>query len=239
MDDERKPWDRLPGEPELWFRRFREYLAQELPRSLTGLYRSYCEKRGKNRRGKKPPQLIEVFPHSWGDARDEYHWLERAAAYDREQTEQQLREKEKLRRAHEEREAEGSLLMHQKAAEMIALPTIVREEEAIGENGVPQKITMMPGSPKHFTAAARLFAQSSINGRLALGMPTHVSFTQKEDLTKQKSNVLGVIIIEDNGRRDPLPPLEFTEAEVEEIRSEYQRQIGAVELPEKDPVPHD
>lgn len=205
-DDERKPWDRLPEEPELWYRRFREYLDQEPPRSLLRVYKAWAARKGKKRQGKKAPKEIDFFPSTWGEKRDEYHWRERAAAYDREQTDQLLREKEKKRRAHEELEAEGSLLMYKKAVEMIALPTVIQEEEAMDdETGQQKKIVLMPGNPKHFTAAARLFAQASVNGRLAHGMPTHISYSEKKDTGKpnEAPAFVGVLILPDNNREQP------------------------------------
>jgi len=97
-------WDEpLEGETEMWFARFRDFLAMPKPRGLLPLYKDDCEQviqqsavsgssAGRKKRMNKPPNSA---PGSWKDARKKFHWDARARAYDRykmRQQDEELRE---------------------------------------------------------------------------------------------------------------------------------------------------
>lgn len=71
--EERKPWERLEGEPSRWFQRFEMYRLQGNTRSIEAVYRSECEASG---RAVKRPS------HIWYKRADEWQWKTRAAAWD-------------------------------------------------------------------------------------------------------------------------------------------------------------
>jgi len=80
VDDETpKPWDRQPGEPNNWYRRFLSYRDMPhsnppLPRTLLGTanHEQVC----------KGSKKYNGTPQSWRDAFKKWNWRERAEGYD-------------------------------------------------------------------------------------------------------------------------------------------------------------
>ena len=204
FDDESKPWERMPKEPTHWFRRFKRFVEQEVPRSLLSVYRGEIAKGGVKRRGKKPLAEVINVPHTWRAARDRYFWLQRAEAYDRWQEQEEARKKVEARRRQEETELTLADLLYRKAMELLAFPTTIKEEQGTGEDGKPIKILMMPADPMTFRSAALLSREARTSARASLKMPLH--YRQREEAALLPSGAAKplVIILPPNFRDLPL-----------------------------------
>lgn len=83
------PWDRLEGEPILWFDRFDKYYRVQGPgRNLKAAYNLW-----RKDKGTKPGQVSA----SWKKALVDWNWQERAEAFDIECRNERLRAEEKER----------------------------------------------------------------------------------------------------------------------------------------------
>lgn len=71
-----KLWDRRPGEPNLWYDRFRSFMLMGPERSLLGLYKKHLVAKGKV--GRRPRKA----PTSWIRNEKKWKWRERAEAWD-------------------------------------------------------------------------------------------------------------------------------------------------------------
>lgn len=229
--DLQRDWERQSGEPAHWYARFYQYLHQEPPRSVMRVYRHYLEQQGEARRGKKAIQAVESLPHGWAAARDKYHWLDRADAYDRWQMAEQEKKREERRLLQEQHELEDAFELRGKAQELIAFPTTIQEEQAMGEDGQPQHITMMPADPTVFRVAERLYRGARESARISLKMPMRYISKDIDLHTDGLTTAFGVIVLPANDRDKPLPP--------EDWRGELARQQAVVELPDRDPLPDD
>ncbi len=86
-------WERLSGEPALWYERFRIYLELGPNRSLR---QAYLISRGdKAKEGKA--ELPLSAPNSWRRASYQYQWEARVNAYDYEQTSSKRQELVEIR----------------------------------------------------------------------------------------------------------------------------------------------
>jgi hypothetical protein len=88
MTDEKpqsEPWDRQPGEPNLWYARFERYRLVGPGRSLLGTLNAEGAEKGQRRRTK--------VPGAWNQALRRWHWRERAESWDEQ-------ERHKVRVAH-------------------------------------------------------------------------------------------------------------------------------------------
>jgi hypothetical protein len=100
------PWERQPGEPQDWHRRFCLYLHQGVHRTLRGAVQADYRESGKEF---KSPRL----PDSWVANADHWHWRQRAAAFDRHQRRQALRERrQEVAEAKQRHVAQANLLQH-------------------------------------------------------------------------------------------------------------------------------
>lgn len=98
---ERYPWEQQEGEPTVWFDRFTYYkLMGATKRTVQRAYREHLLKSGAAPQNKLPS-------HQWAEVAKEYHWKERAEAWD---AEQQLL----LAAAAEEEFSEGYALAHER-----------------------------------------------------------------------------------------------------------------------------
>jgi hypothetical protein len=70
MDDERKPWDQLPEEPDKAYAAFLVYCHLGPGRSIDKAYEIATKRTGKEASG------------TWRYYSDSFHWVERAAAFD-------------------------------------------------------------------------------------------------------------------------------------------------------------
>ena len=84
-----KPYDQLPGEPDRWYERFRQFCDLGPSRSLNRCYSQFLEDRG------DPASAAAHAPGSWKRKAAEFDWTERAAAWDadrRQRSRQRLEE---------------------------------------------------------------------------------------------------------------------------------------------------
>lgn len=93
MDSETKPWDRQPGERNLWYDRFTRYRLIGATRSLLGIYKLDLQERG--RKGKKEPTRAA---ESWRKASAEWNWKARAEAWDEIIRQERIAAEEEARR---------------------------------------------------------------------------------------------------------------------------------------------
>jgi len=94
-DLERKPWDREPGEPMVWFNRFEFYRLLGPDRSIQAAIRAY-----KTAQGKPPPRGISK---PWPERSRTWRWKERAEAWDAAEIERIRREFDDERRKDKQR----------------------------------------------------------------------------------------------------------------------------------------
>jgi hypothetical protein len=96
MDEERKPWEQLPDEPDLWYGRFRRFFLMAFGRSVSAVFKAEVSE------GSRANQSLEVYGY-WYEYAKKYNWQERAAAYDANWIEEQdkiiAQEKEKVLRS--------------------------------------------------------------------------------------------------------------------------------------------
>jgi hypothetical protein len=69
-----EPWERQPGESNLWFSRFQRYLLAGPSRSLLGTVNGERTEKGQEKQSK--------VPGSWNQAFTRWNWRERAEAWD-------------------------------------------------------------------------------------------------------------------------------------------------------------
>jgi hypothetical protein len=175
LEAECASWERLPGEPALWYERFRSYLFQGPPRSLVAVYRGMLEEKGANRRGKKPLHEVETIPGYWSIATRKFRWRERVTAFDAAEHARQEREWAAARRAERETEMQIAAELRKKAYELLALPIVV---ETIKRDRHGQDIAwLLVPEFRAFLVASHLFAQAMKHARNALEMPDHYNHT--------------------------------------------------------------
>jgi len=113
--DDRKPWERQPGEPALWFSRFDRYfrpLGEE--RTIEEAWRRWKHDNARHSKTARPHK-------SWYRIAREWHWWERAEAWDDEQR--------RLRWAAEERERQEMLRRHIQMAQSMQSIGLLRLRE--------------------------------------------------------------------------------------------------------------
>jgi hypothetical protein len=79
--EERKPWEQIEGESDLWYGRFRSYLLMDFKRSVSAVFQLETEES----RGK---QSTETHGY-WYEYAKKYEWEERARKYDEHWIEEQ------------------------------------------------------------------------------------------------------------------------------------------------------
>jgi hypothetical protein len=95
VSEERKAWDQLPNEPDLWYGRFTAFLRLGTKRSVNAVFK---------KENNKKQQKTTAFPGpTWYEAAKEWRWQERARAYDEHQRAEEDRiiaeEREKVLRS--------------------------------------------------------------------------------------------------------------------------------------------
>lgn len=85
-----QPWDRQPGEPELWYARFEAFRRAGSTRSVLGVYRAELEQSTRSGPGKagKGPTPNDA-PGAWKKNATTWRWRERAEVWDAHQREEQ------------------------------------------------------------------------------------------------------------------------------------------------------
>lgn len=93
-----REWDRQPGEPILWYERFEEFRLMGAKRSVFAVYVRYRRLKAGDPKLKVKPTI----PGAWTRARREWRWDERAAAWDKLESERRREEAEEERLRHRE-----------------------------------------------------------------------------------------------------------------------------------------
>lgn len=152
------PWERLPGEPMLWYARFERYRLAGRKRSLTGIYNAERAERD------KPP--LKAPPRVWVLRAREWGWQERAEAWDATQLEEQREEWRERREALRQREWEAAGRLLERVEQMLQFPVtrVTRNENS-------NVIIIEPAEWK-LRDVAHLLAAASHVGRLAAGSET-------------------------------------------------------------------
>lgn len=113
-----KPWDRQPQEPILWYRRFTRFRLMEPVRSVAAAYTLEHPTSSDDKERQK-------IPGAWYQKSHEWHWDERATAWDAHQTqevEQQIAaERAKVLKTH-------YALMHQRIRDLDEVATVLKQE---------------------------------------------------------------------------------------------------------------
>ena len=172
LSEGRAAWERQPHEPVSWFLRFCAYRAQRPPRSAVAVYRSERERKGTEGNGKKRLDLIDCIPASWAKAKQQYHWRERAEAFDiaeRERHDRELSAKREAERASELKIAEE---LRKKARALLELP-ILKEVVKYNKDGEVGETRLIPEFHA-FMAANALFVSAKAHARSALMMPDKI-----------------------------------------------------------------
>lgn len=150
MSDERKSWEQMEGEPDLWYGRFRVYLRLGTKRSVNVLYAKEA-KAAKN----SEKQRNLGAGGDWYSIEKEWNWKERARAYDEWQRSEEDRiieeEKDKVLRS-------GFALMHKRIRELDRqarkLIRMTNDEEKIW---IPEVRTVAMGENKSQTVEKLTF----------------------------------------------------------------------------------
>lgn len=80
-NEERKPWEQMEGESDLWYGRFRSYLLMGFKRSVNAAFTEESKKIQENLRANAGPD--------WYKAEKEWNWKERARLYDKYQRDEE------------------------------------------------------------------------------------------------------------------------------------------------------
>jgi hypothetical protein len=175
--NERQPWHRQPGEPSTWFNRFKAYLRQKSPRSVTALY---DEERAANDKAKGLPHTEQnTYPHAWHNALNTWQWRERAAQYDAWNQDRIERQWQDRRDQERELEWDVSREMYERARTMLKMPVA----RSVIEDG---KTIIEPASPAYHRAAATLIKEARDTARLAAGLVTSKSSLTLESLPDEE-----------------------------------------------------
>jgi hypothetical protein len=89
MSQPKQPWDRQPGEPNLWYDRFERFRLAGVSRSILSLYNA--------ERKQKDKPTASTQPHPWNTTAATWRWRERAEAWDEHLREQKRREDQEKR----------------------------------------------------------------------------------------------------------------------------------------------
>lgn len=108
MSEERKPWEQMEGESDLWYGRFRTYLLMGSRRSVNAVF----EAENKEKQGKTRTKISR----NWYDAANAWEWQARANAYDLEQ--QKIRRVEEEEQRKQDQEAIRTMLLNHIKAEV-------------------------------------------------------------------------------------------------------------------------
>lgn len=175
MSEAGQAWEQLPGENNLWFRRFEAFRRMGPRRAVLGVYNKEREQKGAGRR--------ESLPQAWSQAAHKWNWRARAEAWDVHQSEKAEAEWERRAKQHRDDEwaARGQLL--DKARQMLVFPLAKtsREEQVDGKTIVttilPTKWTMRD--------AVAMFELASKLGRLATQQETEMMAVDLRSAAKE------------------------------------------------------
>lgn len=142
------PWEKQPGEPTIWYKRFTTYRLMGMQRSL----RKVLE--GENRQSKN-------LPGNWLRTAEQWSWRERAEAWDLNELEaQRVEDEEKFRLELKEHRANAlamvrsGLEMSLNAAKLINARLGELAEKAEAGNLEDIEIALIPNLMRAFSAVA-------------------------------------------------------------------------------------
>lgn len=167
------PWQKQDGEPALWHSRFEVFRLLGPERTLEDAWRRVTQ-RGKK---KRPGSMWSIRAAQW-------HWRERAAAWDAEQVALQEQELARARaewKGKEQRMAEGLL---EKATQMLAFPIAQRRVDS--ETGV----TIVEPGDWRFADVAKMADTASKLARLAMEMVTSKAGVEFGDTEQNVAKLL-------------------------------------------------
>lgn len=147
MIDEQRPWDRQPGEPNLWYSRFERLRLMGPTRTLLGCVNAERAERG----GKRAKRV----PGAWYRATERWHWTERVEAWDQ-------AERDRLT-AEQEAERERAALEWQERQRLIR-----QADYAVGQRLRDLAAKILDEGPKFISATRK---------RVSKGRPAKVDAT--------------------------------------------------------------
>lgn len=135
---EKRPWDRLSGEPIRWYSRFDKYRLMGEQRSMVAVYRETSKGRSTKRNGTKSDSNV---PGPWSKAAQEWNWKERAAAWDEAEIDRERREREQFIR----RERESRIQMIVETRRMLSneLQQMVRDPAKLRESSLTSIVSAL------------------------------------------------------------------------------------------------
>ncbi len=217
LDDEdaAKPWEQLPGESGVWFRRFLKYLQMPEPRTMVAVYREEMAQRKKKRfdktgnRGEKRGDILlkSRVPGDWTTAKRKYEWKLRAKAFDDSVYLEALRQRKQSMQAEILKELDDAERMRIKGRELMDMPVYADEKESTAEHEGPDGITIhktvlcLPGDPKHYASGVASLREARVSARLALGMPLVITKQSLADLDDTEITELYDRLVESERRK--------------------------------------
>jgi hypothetical protein len=182
---ERRPWEREEGESAKAFAAFECYRELGPDRSLQVGWERYCLRPGmRHDRGPDDSGEAGSFPGYWGRWSAQWHWAERAAAWDEElaaiERDQRLdRELQERAREHEEEIRQRQLMREEaRAARALARRVLMRTLQGIDAGQLDQMnvVDLLP----YLQKAATLLEVGQKLDRLFAGEPTDVTRTESD-----------------------------------------------------------
>ena len=156
--DERKPWDRPPGETNKWWIRFEEY-------RLAGHTRSAFAQSNRER-AKRGMKRSLTLPGDWKDHMLKYRWKERVEAWDASLLDERRQEWADRREEWRQQEWDLAENMHKKVLDMMVFPIarVTREQDG--------KVTIIEPAEWKIADIPKMATVISKLARLATGMAT-------------------------------------------------------------------
>lgn len=157
------PWDRLPGESNLWWIRFEKFRLMGPARTIKGLYDVEREHAGKCFR--------KQAPGIWKNHAVQYRWRERAGAWDQLALDELREEWAKRREKWRQDEWDLANMMHKKVLDMMVFPVARVIREADGKTTIIEPADWKLGDiPKMVDVISKI-------ARLSTGLATERSET--------------------------------------------------------------
>lgn len=215
--DEGAPWERIAGEPSLWFSRFEVYRRLGPRRGLLAAARA--------ERATSAPTAapLRTPPGAWARAANKWSWTTRAEAWDKYLRERENARWEMRRRRLRDAEWGASQELMKKARQMLAWP-LERQEKKEDDEG--RQVTVVMPARWGMRDPASFFDLASKLARLATDMATS---TSRHEVTGVNGESLGAFDVEHLSDEELASLLANLRA-IEDGNS-YQRQFGNVPPP--------
>ena len=153
------PWDRRPGEPNLWYQRFERFRLAGPARSIRQVFLAERAGRQKAPKGATP----ERVPSAWDRAAAAWRWAERAEAWDEQQAELRRRAAAEALRAEIERHRANGRLLYQGAL-AIAVKMLQHARDRLDAMTAKEVAQMAPREVAAVARAAARVAEAALNG---------------------------------------------------------------------------